>query len=105
VLFVNAIADGMNLVAKEGPVLNRHDGVLVLSEYAGAFEELGAFALGINPFNIEGQAEALHRALTMPEDERRDRAAMLRRVVEENSVEKWVQAQFADIAAKLADDG
>jgi trehalose 6-phosphate synthase len=94
----------MNLVAKEGPILNRHDGVLVLSEYAGAFEELGAFALGVNPFDIEGQAEALHRALTMPDEERADRAGMLRRVVEENSVEKWVQAQFADIAAKLAAD-
>jgi len=62
VLLVNAISDGMNLVAKEGPILNRHDGVLVLSEYAGAYEELGAFALGVNPFDIEGQAEALHRA-------------------------------------------
>jgi trehalose 6-phosphate synthase len=104
VLLVNAIADGMNLVAKEGPVLNRHDGVLVLSEYAGAFEELGAFALGVNPFDIEGQAEALYRALIMPAEERADRAGMLRRVVEENSVEKWVQAQFADIAAKLTVD-
>jgi trehalose 6-phosphate synthase len=105
VLLVNAISDGMNLVAKEGPILNRRDGVLVLSEYAGAFEELGAFALGVNPFNIEGQAEALFRALVMPAHERKSRAGMLRRVVEENSVEKWVQAQFADIAAKLAADG
>ena len=102
VLFVNAIADGMNLVAKEGPILNHRDGVLVLSEYAGAYEELGAFALGVNPFNIEQQADALYKALTMPADERESRAGMLRRVVEENSVEKWVQAQFADIAAKLA---
>ncbi len=101
-LFVNAIADGMNLVAKEGPILNHRDGVLVLSEYAGAYEELGAFALGVNPFNIEQQADALYKALTMPADERESRAGMLRRVVEENSVEKWVQAQFADISAKLA---
>jgi len=101
VLFVNAISDGMNLVAKEGPILNRRAGVLVLSEYAGAYEELGAFALGVNPFNIEQQADALHKALTMAADERESRAGMLRRVVEENSVEKWVQAQFTDIAAKL----
>jgi trehalose 6-phosphate synthase len=101
VLLVNAISDGMNLVAKEGPILNRRDGVLVLSEYAGAHEELGAFAVGVNPFNIEGQAEAIHRALVMSPEERASRAGMLRRVVEENSVEKWVQAQFADIAAKL----
>jgi trehalose 6-phosphate synthase len=104
VLLVNAISDGMNLVAKEGPILNRRDGVLVLSEFAGAYEELGAFALGVNPFDIEGQAEALYEALVMPPEERADRAAMLRRVVEENSIEKWVQAQFADIAAKLAED-
>ena len=71
VLFVNAIIDGMNLVAKEGPILNRRAGVLVLSEYTGAFEELGAFALGVNPFNIEQQADALHKALTMAADEKR----------------------------------
>jgi trehalose 6-phosphate synthase len=104
VLLVNAIADGMNLVAKEGPVLNRRDGVLVLSEYAGAYEELGAFALGVNPFNIEQQADALHRALTMSAEEREARAEMLRRIVEENSIEKWVEAQFRDIAAKLGSD-
>lgn len=104
VLFVNAISDGMNLVAKEGPVLNRRAGVLVLSEYAGAFEELGAFAVPVNPFNIEQQADAIHRALTMPAGEREERAAMLRAVVEGNSIEKWVDAQFADIAAKLGGD-
>jgi trehalose 6-phosphate synthase len=101
VLVVNAITDGMNLVAKEGPILNRRDGVLVLSEYAGAYEELGAFALGVNPFNIEQQADALYRALTMDPGEREDRARMLRTVVEGNSIEKWVAAQFTDIAAKL----
>jgi trehalose 6-phosphate synthase len=103
VLVVNAISDGMNLVAKEGPILNRRDGVLVLSEYAGAYEELGAFALGVNPFNIEQQADALYRALTMDPGEREDRARMLRTVVEGNSIEKWVGAQFADIDAKLED--
>ncbi len=83
-------------------VLNRHDGVLVLSEYAGAYEELGAFAVGVNPFNIEQQADAIYKALVMPAEERASRAAMLRRIVEENGVEKWVQTQFADIEAKLA---
>jgi trehalose 6-phosphate synthase len=100
-LMVNAISDGMNLVAKEGPVLNGRAGVLVLSEHAGAFEELGAFALGVNPFDIEQQAAALHHALTMPADERALRARNLVRVVEENSVEKWVTTQFADIRRKL----
>ena len=101
-LLVNAISDGMNLVAKEGPILNRGAGVLILSEHAGAHEELGAFALGVNPFDIEQQAAAIHAALTMPEAERRERAEQLRRVVEGNSIEKWVAAQFADIEAKLA---
>ena len=100
-LMVNAISDGMNLVAKEGPVLNRRAGVLILSEHAGAYEELGAFAVGVNPFDIEQQAAALHRALTMPDDERAVRARNLVRVVEENSVEKWVTTQFSDIRRKL----
>ena len=77
--------------------------MLILSEYAGAYEELGAFALGVNPFDIEEQAEAIHRALTMPRRGARVRgrrccAAWWR----SNSIEKWVEAQFADIAAKLA---
>ncbi len=103
VLLVNAIADGMNLVAKEGPILNRHDGVLVLSQYAGAYEELGAFAARRQPLQhrAAGRGAATRRSRCRPQ-ERASRAAMLRRIVEENSVEKWVQAQFADIAAKLA---
>ena len=62
-LFVNAIFDGLNLVAKEAPLVNERDGVLVLSENAGAHEELGDWALSVNPFDVAGQAEAIHRAL------------------------------------------
>jgi trehalose 6-phosphate synthase len=100
-LMVNAIFDGMNLVAKEGPILNTQDGVLILSENTGAFEELGAFALGVNPFDIEQQAQAIHEALTMDAQERRTRNEAIRTVVDVNSVERWVSAQFADIAEKL----
>jgi trehalose 6-phosphate synthase len=100
-LVVNAIFDGMNLVAKEGPVVNTRDGVLILSENTGASEELGAFAVSVNPFDIEAQAAAIHHALTMPAGERRTRAEALREVVECNSIEKWVQAQIDDVAAKL----
>ncbi len=60
---VNAIFDGMNLVAKEGALVNERDGVLILSENTGAFEELGAFAVPVNPFDIEEQAAAIHTAL------------------------------------------
>ena len=60
VLLVNAIFDGMNLVAKEAPLVNDRDGVLVLSENTGAHEELGDWALTVNPFDVAGQAEAIH---------------------------------------------
>ena len=59
--------------------------------------------MGVNPFDIEQQAAAIHEALTMPRRrEARARASSIRRVVEGNSIEKWVAAQFADIDAKLA---
>ena len=73
VLLVNPVRDGLNLVAKEGPLLNTADGVLVLSHEAGAWEELGlagAGALGVNPFDVSGTAEALHAALSMSPPER-----------------------------------
>lgn len=99
-LLVNAIFDGMNLVAKEGPVVNTRDGVLILSENTGASEELGSFAISVNPFDIEAQAAAIHEALTMSAEDRRCLAQNLRNVVDTNSVEKWVATQRADIAAK-----
>ena len=101
-LMVNATYDGMNLVAKEGALLNEHDGVLILSENTGAFEELGAFAVPVNPFDIEEQAEALHVALTMPAEERHARLESIRGVVEGNSIDKWIGAQFADFDRKRA---
>ena len=63
VLLVNPVRDGMNMVAKEGPLLNTNDGVLVLSVEAGAYEELAGPALGINPFDVQATAAALARAL------------------------------------------
>ena len=101
-LMVNAIFDGMNLVAKEGALVNTRDGVLILSENTGAFEEIGAFAVTVNPFDIEEQAGAIYRALTMPRDERAARARAMRDVILGNSVEKWVAAQWRDIARKRA---
>jgi Glycosyltransferase family 20 len=65
-LLVNPVFDGMNPVAKEGPTLNRRDGVLILSENAGAFPELGRHAVAVSPFDLEGTAEAIGRALEMP---------------------------------------
>ncbi len=97
-LLVNAIRDGMNLVAKEAAIVNEKDGVLILSENAGAHEELGDHALTVNPFDIDEQAEAIHRALTMPGDEKKRRASALRETVLGNAIDDWAEAQMEDIA-------
>ena len=97
VLLVNAVFDGLNLVSKEAPLVNGRDGVLVLSENAGAHEELGEWALSVNPFDIVGQAQALYAALTMPADERRRRIEAIRAQVREHDLEAWIRAQLEDL--------
>jgi trehalose 6-phosphate synthase len=102
VLLVNPVRDGLNLVAKEGPLLNTFDGVLVLSREAGAWEELalaGAGAIGINPFDTSATAEALHTALQMDHTERSDRAAALRAVVHGRTSADWWADQLAAAGA------
>lgn len=99
VLLVNSLADGMNLVAKEGALLNERGGVLILSETAGAHEQLGAHALSIAPCDVAGTADALHHALTMPAEERFRRAAALRASVEQADIVRWITDQLDDIAA------
>jgi trehalose 6-phosphate synthase len=89
VLLVNAIADGMNLVAKEGPIVNRRDGVLVLSEGTGARQQLGEGARVISPCDVYATGEALHEALTMPPEERKRRAETLRSIVEQEDIISW----------------
>jgi trehalose 6-phosphate synthase len=96
VLFVNAVYDGMNLVAKEGPLVNERDGVLVLSENAGAHEELSDWALTVNPFDLWGQAEALREALEMDEAGRARRAEALRAQVREHDVAAWIDGLLSD---------
>jgi trehalose 6-phosphate synthase len=96
VLLVNAIYDGLNLVAKEAPLVNERGGVLILSENAGAHAELGQWALSINPFDVEGQAEAIHAALEMPEEERRTRQQQIRAHVREHDLAAWIAAELAD---------
>jgi trehalose 6-phosphate synthase len=99
VLHVNAVRDGMNLIAKEAVIANEKNGVLLLSENAGAHEELGEHALTVNPFDIDEQADALYEALTMPEDERARRAEELEQTIRSYTIEEWVEAQLRDIAA------
>jgi trehalose 6-phosphate synthase len=95
VLLVNAIFDGMNLVAKEGPLVNTRDGVVVLSENTGAHAELGDWALSVNPFDVEGQAEAIHEALELDRDERRRRLEGIRAHVREHDLSSWINRQLA----------
>jgi trehalose 6-phosphate synthase len=102
VLLVNPIADGMNLVAKEGVLVNQHDGVLVLSEHAGAFYELGDHSLVVSPFDVYGTAEAMHHALTMPAEERHQRAEALRQQVRGADVRRWFYDQVEDALRALS---
>ena len=101
VLLVNPIIDGMNLVAKEGPVVNKRDGVLVLSRTAGAFQQLGKFSLPITPTDVTDTAEALYSALTMPCPERHTMATQARLCVEKQDLNEWLQRQISDINALL----
>ena len=95
VLLVNAIFDGMNLVAKEAPLVNERDGVVVLSENAGAHAELGEWALTVNPFDVEGQAEAIGYALSMDAGERRARLEAIRTHVHEHDLNRWTDTLLA----------
>ena len=100
VLLVNAMFDGMNLVAKEGPLVNERDGVSILSENTGAHEELGEFALSVNPFDVQELADSIHAALTMAPEERTRRARGLQEIVTARDPGDWVDEQLADIRKK-----
>lgn len=97
VLMVNSVFDGMNLVSKEALVLNDTGGVLALSENTGAYEELGAVAVTLHPFDIEQQAGALHTALMLPREERARRQRTGVEIVRTNNVQEWLRRQLADI--------
>ncbi len=100
VLMVNAMFDGMNLVAKEGPMVNERAGVSILSENTGAHEELGEFALSVNPFDIQELADSIHAALTMAPAERERRHKGLKSIVTARDPGDWIDDQLADISKK-----
>lgn len=102
VAIISSVYDGMNLVAKEY-VASKPDekGVLILSEFAGASEELEGSIL-VNPYDIEQFAECIKTALEMPEKEKVSRMAALRRVVSENNIHKWIIDILNEIAAIAA---
>jgi trehalose 6-phosphate synthase len=97
VLLINPLIDGMNLVAKEGPIVNQQDGVLILSETAGASQQLHESALTIIPTDIEETARALINALEMPAEERRKRSELARANIERENLEEWLRQQFVDV--------
>ena len=102
VLLVNSVIDGMNLVAKEGPVVNTRGGMLVLSETAGAYSQLYEGALAVAPADVEGTAQALYQAITASVEEREKRANLLAQKVEEEDVIRWMECQLEDLRALVS---
>ncbi len=105
VLLVNPVYDGLNLVVKEGAVVNRSEGMIVLSENAGAHEELQPHVISINPFDIEATADAIYQGLTMSAEERRKRNEAARDVVRTNDISRWITRQVQDIRDLVAVPG
>jgi trehalose 6-phosphate synthase len=96
-LMVNSLFDGMNLVAKEAPAVNTRDGVLMLSENTGSHEELYDYVITVNPFDIQAQADAIYRALTMPAEERKELSQGLKEIIYSRNPGDWVDDQLHDI--------
>ncbi|HEY7268916.1 MAG TPA: trehalose-6-phosphate synthase, partial [Dehalococcoidia bacterium] len=97
VLLVNSVADGMNLVSKEGPIINERNGVLVLSRNAGSYEELKGAAISIDPRDLRETAQALKRALSMKPKQRAEHAEMLRMLVKRHQLGDWQRHQMNDL--------
>lgn len=100
VMMVNAMFDGMNLVAKEGPLVNERNGVSILGENTGAHEELGEYSISVNPFDVQELADAIYAALTMSSEERERRANGLKEIVTSRDPGDWIDEQVADIRKK-----
>ena len=100
-LLVNAMWDGMNLVSKEGPLVNTRNGMMILSENTGAHEELGDCALSVNPFDVQEQADAIYNALTATPEERApaDGSGCARSSPSRTPAD-WIEDQLADIEKK-----
>jgi trehalose 6-phosphate synthase len=97
VLLVNPIIDGMNLVAKEGPVVNQRNGVLVLSRTAGAFQQLAKGSIPTSPTDVAETTRALYKALTLSPEERKLKATLACQAVERHDLNMWLSRQIQDI--------
>ncbi len=98
VVLVNPLIDGMNLVAKEAVIVSERDAALVLSETAGAFDQMADGAIPVAPADVVGTADALAAGLAMPAEERAERLARLRAGVEREDIGWWLRRQLQDLA-------
>jgi len=95
VVLINPVRDGLNLVAKEQALVSEHAAALVLSTEAGVWDELGSHgAIGVNPYDVRGTAEALHTALSIDDDERRRRHESIKAVVVARAPSDWLADQL-----------
>jgi len=100
VLLVNSVMDGLNLVAEEAPLVNTRNGVLVLSRGTGAWEELGEWAIGVDPRDVEATSCALEQALALPAADRMARLAGIRERVLARDPSGWANAELAALDAR-----
>lgn len=101
VLLVNAVIDGMNLVAKEGPIVNTIDGVVILSESVGAYQQLKEGVITLTAVDIEATVNAIYKALTMPVEEKKKKAEILKTAIKKDDMTQWLYNQFQDIRSLL----
>ncbi len=103
--FVTPLKDGMNLISKEYCTCNiKEDGVLILSEFAGAASQLHKHAILVNPHDIEGMADAIYTAYIMPAEEKKRRMRKLRESIKRNDIYTWVDSYLEAALSKQLDD-
>lgn len=98
VLLVNPVVDGMNLIAKEGPIVNQRNGTVILSEATGAFEELKDWVVGVAPTDIEGTMNAMYQALVLTDVERELNSEGLIKHIRHRDISNWLCDQLSDIS-------
>jgi len=104
IALVTPLRDGMNLVAKEFCACDIDQrGVLILSEFAGAASELKRGAIVVNPYDVEGTANAIHTAVHMPATERRSRMKRMREQIRQHDIYHWVDTLLGAAANRLVE--
>ena len=102
VLLVNPVMDGLNLVAKEAPLVNERGGAVILSREAGAYEELRDWVLGVDPRDVEEQAAALRAAIRLPAATRDARRAAICDHVRRHDLDAWAGRELEELARRTA---